>query len=126
MVKLFRVVIPVSDIEQAATFYYKVFGIQGKRISSGNHFFDLNGCSLVCYDPLANGDRLGQGWLHHEKQHICFSVKNLDSTYIRVKNLPDAELDSEIQVVAGERLFYARDPFGNPICFVDEKTVLNN
>jgi hypothetical protein len=23
----------------------------------------------------------------------------------------------------GEKSFYARDPFGNPICFVDEKTV---
>jgi uncharacterized glyoxalase superfamily protein PhnB len=23
----------------------------------------------------------------------------------------------------GERLFYARDPFGNPICFVDEETL---
>jgi len=23
----------------------------------------------------------------------------------------------------GETLFYANDPFGNPICFVDEKTV---
>jgi hypothetical protein len=23
----------------------------------------------------------------------------------------------------GERSFYAKDPFGNPICFVDEQTV---
>jgi hypothetical protein len=25
---------------------------------------------------------------------------------------------------SGERSFYAKDPFGNPLCFVDEQTVV--
>ncbi|MCB0283430.1 MAG: VOC family protein [Calditrichaeota bacterium] len=124
MAKLVKIVVPVSDIEQAAKFYFNIFGIKGSRVSAGQHFFNLDDCILECYDPLADGDSLGQGWMHHENQYICFAVKNLDATFIRVKNISDAELESEIhQKEWGERLFYARDPFGNPICFIDEKTV---
>lgn len=123
MAKLFRIIVPVSDIEQATTFYFKIFGVQGRRVSPGRHYFELDGCTLGCYDPLSDGDTLGKGWMHHENQHIYFAVKNLDATFIRVKNIADAELDSEIITESsGERLFYARDPFGNPLCFVDEKT----
>lgn len=123
MARLFRVIVPVSDIEQAASFYYNVLGVKGKRLSSGRHYFELEGCTLACYDPLSDRDNLGQGWLHHEKQYIYIAVKNLDATFIRVKNSA-AEIASEIKTMPwGERLFYAHDPFGNPLCFVDEKTV---
>ncbi len=43
--------------------------------------------------------------------------------------LPVSDMDraeefyTELLGFQGERLFYARDPFDNPICFVDEKTV---
>jgi catechol 2,3-dioxygenase-like lactoylglutathione lyase family enzyme len=124
MAKLFRVVLPVSDIELAADFYFQVFGVKGKRVAPGKHFFDYEGVSLSCYDPLANGDKLGQGWMHHENQFTYFSVKNLDALYFRLMKVPDAEIDSNIKEnEIGERLFYALDPFGNPLCFVDEKTV---
>ena len=124
MAKLFRVVLPVSDIELAAEFYFQVLGVKGKRISAGKHFFEYDGFTLSCYDPLANGDKLGQGWMHHENQYTYFSVKNLDTLFFRLLKIPDAEIDSNInENELGERLFYASDPFGNPLCFVDEKTV---
>ncbi len=124
MAKLFRVVLPVSDIELAAEFYFQVLGVKGKRISTGKHFFECEGFTLSCYDPLANGDKLGQGWMHHENQYTFFSVKNLDAIFFRLMKIPDAEIDSNIKEnELGERLFYVLDPFGNPLCFVDEKTV---
>ena len=124
MPRLIRIVIPVSDIEQAASFYFKVLGLPGKRVSPGRHFFELEGCILTCYDPLSNGDRLGKGWMHHEKQYVYISVKNLETQFIRFRNTTEAELDSDIHINKwGERLFHGRDPFGNPLCFVDEKTV---
>jgi uncharacterized glyoxalase superfamily protein PhnB len=42
----------------------------------------------------------------------------------RARNAGCQSLDDGIETRPwGERSFYARDPFGNPICFVDEKTV---
>ncbi len=97
MAKLFRVVLPVSDIELAAEFYFQVLGVKGKRISTGKHFFECEGFTLSCYDPLANGDKLGQGWMHHENQYTFFSVKNLDAIFFRLMKIPDAEIDSNIK-----------------------------
>jgi len=124
MTRLIRIVLPVSDIELAATFYFNVLGIPGKRIDKGMHFFKCGELALICYDPLPNGDKLGQGWMHHENQFTSFSVNNIEATFIRILNNPDAEVDSNIQENnLGEKLFYALDPFGNPICFIDEKTI---
>lgn len=127
MSKLIRVVLPVSDINLAEEFYTNILGVKGKRASAGKHIFNCEGVILVCYDPLSNGDKLGSGWMHHKNQFVTFSVKNLDATYFRFLKIPDVEIDSEIKKNSlGERIFYALDPFGNPICFVDEKTAFTS
>src|ERR1044071_9296561 len=36
---LFRVILPVSDIEAAASFYAHALGIPGDRVSGGRHYF---------------------------------------------------------------------------------------
>ena len=59
---LYRVILPVSDIEVAARFYSYVFEDAGERVSPGRHYFDCNGVILACYDPSADGDDVGQGW----------------------------------------------------------------
>lgn len=53
---LFRVILPVTDIEAAASFYARLLGIPGSRVSGGRHYFDCRGTILACYDPLADGD----------------------------------------------------------------------
>jgi len=124
MVRLYRVVLPVSDIDEASAFYGKALNLKGERISKGRHYFNCGGTALVCYDPLAEGDKLGQGWMHLKKQYFYFSVPNLEGAYVRVKNAGASNIDEEIsESPSGERLFHAADPFGNPIAFVDEKTV---
>jgi uncharacterized glyoxalase superfamily protein PhnB len=51
-------------------------------------------------------------------------VEDLEATLTRMRTLPGAHIDSEIEIRPwGERSFYARDPFGNPLCFVDETTL---
>jgi len=89
---LFRVILPVSDIEAAASFYARLLEMLGIRVSSGRHYFDYGGTILACYDPLA-------------EQAGCREL-----TGIEVRPW-------------GERSFYARDPFENPICFVDSQTL---
>jgi hypothetical protein len=40
---LYRVVLPVSDIDLAAKFYGYVFQDDGQRVSRGRHYFDCDG-----------------------------------------------------------------------------------
>jgi len=54
MPKLFRVILPVTDIEKARTFYGLVLGTPGERVSPGRHYFDCGGTLLACYDPVAD------------------------------------------------------------------------
>jgi uncharacterized glyoxalase superfamily protein PhnB len=92
-------------------------------VSPGRHYFDCGGTILACYDPVADGDGLGEGWRHHALQYLYFAVPDLEETLGRAR-AAGAAIDSEIETMPwGERLFYAKDPFGNPISFVDERTL---
>jgi catechol 2,3-dioxygenase-like lactoylglutathione lyase family enzyme len=54
--RLYRVILPVADLERAAAFYATVFGTPGVRVSPGRHYFDCGGTILACYDQVADGD----------------------------------------------------------------------
>lgn len=124
MARLYRVILPVHDIDRAATFYERLFGLSGQRVSPGRHYFDCGGTILACYDPVADGDPLGEGWRFHTNQYLYFAAPDLEATFARAQSAGCQELDQAIQQMPwGERLFYAKDPFGNPICFVDDKTI---
>jgi uncharacterized glyoxalase superfamily protein PhnB len=117
---LFRVILPVTDIEGAASFYARVLGIPGSRVSSGRHYFDCGGTILACYDALADGDSQQVG---PNPQNLYFSVEDLDGAHERARDAGCREL-TDIEVRPwGERSFYADDPFDNPICFVDSQTL---
>jgi catechol 2,3-dioxygenase-like lactoylglutathione lyase family enzyme len=119
-VRLFRVILPVSNIEAAANFYSGVLGIPGTRVSGGRHYFDCGGTILACYEPLADGDVQS---VRPNPQYVYFSVDDLEATLERVLAAGCRE-PTGIEVQPwGERSFYARDPFDNPICFVDSRTL---
>jgi len=122
-VDLYRVIQPVKDIEVAAQFYARVLGEPGERVSPGRHYFVCGATILACYDPVADGDGIGQGWRHHFNQNVYFATSGLEDALVRVRET-GGEIESPIETMPwGERMFYARDPFGNPISFVDSKTV---
>jgi uncharacterized glyoxalase superfamily protein PhnB len=117
---LFRVILPVPDIEAAASFYARLLGMPGSRVSSGRHYFDCAGTILACFDALADGDPEPVG---PNPQYVYFSVDDLDAAHERAREAGSQEL-TDIEVRPwGERGFYARDPFENPICFVDSQTL---
>ena len=121
--RLYRVILPVSDIELAAKFYSHVFEIDGERVSPGRHYFDCAGVVLACYDPLADGDDVAQGWRHHENQYIYFSVSDLEMIRGRIDEAGGHNLTDIETLPWGERMFYALDPLGSRLSFVDENTL---
>ena len=121
MIKLYRVILPVNDIDASTEFYTALLGIAGERVSPGRHYFDCGGTIMACYDPRADGDDWDAA---PNPDHVYFSVEDLDACFDRARNLPCMAIDQSIRVQPwGERSFYAKDPFGNPICFVDASTV---
>ncbi len=119
-VKLYRVILPVSDIERAQEFYSQLLGFSGERVSSGRHYFDCGGTILACFDPRADGDDFDA---RPNPDHVYFAVPDLEAVLARARTARCNAL-GEIKVRPwGERSFYATDPFGNKICFVDETTV---
>ena len=128
--KLYRVIIPVSDIEKAAEFYGRVFGTEGERVSPGRHYFDCGGVVFACYDPKADGD---PGEARPLPDHVYFSTDDIEGAYESCHaagaTIPDVIIAGVGAIGRietrpwGERSFYAADPFGNPLCFVDARTV---
>ena len=54
--RIFRVILPVSNIEGATVFYSAVLEQPGVRISPGRHYFGCGSVILACFDPRADGD----------------------------------------------------------------------
>ena len=121
--RLYRVILPVTDIERAVAFYGAVFETPGQRISPGRHYFNCGGTILACYDPVADGDDAEGGWRFHPFQYLYFAVADLEATLARVR-AAGGVVEGDIATMPwGERLFYARDPSGSQICFVDDRTL---
>lgn len=127
--RLFRVILPVSDIHRAAEFYAAVLGSPGIRVSQGRHYFDCGGVILACFDPKADGDGYEAA---PNPEWLYFAVMDIEKTYEACRAsgamfAPDDVHGDPAGKIArrpwGERSFYAFDPFGNKLCFVDEKTV---
>ena len=117
--RLFRVILPVADIDRAKAFYSALLGFEGERVSTNRHYWDCGGTILACVDPTA-GDRA----FRPNIEHVYFAVDDLDAAYERARDAGCSWLDDGAAERAwGERSFYARDPFGNPICFVDDGSV---
>jgi uncharacterized glyoxalase superfamily protein PhnB len=119
--RLFRVILPVSGIEEAAVFYSAVLEQPGVRVSSGRHYFGCGGAILACFDPRADGD----AWdARPNPDNVYFAVDDLDACYQRVSGRSNGSILRPIETQPwGERSFYCTDPFGNKLCFVDERTV---
>ena len=125
--KLYRIILQVSDLEQGAEFYSKLLGTEGRRIRGGfRHYFDCGEVILALVDPSADEDKA-----RPNPDNIYFSVNDLAAVHARAKELGclstgDVHGAPAGEIVTrpwGERSFYAFDPLGNPICFVDVTTL---
>ena len=127
--KLFRILLPASDIDVAVRFYQSVLDFDGIRVSDGRHYFDLGGTILACFDPRADGDGYDA---RPNTEYIYIAVDDLQKTFERCQSVQaqfaagdvgGAPLGAIAERPWGERCFYIKDPTGNPICFVDFDTM---
>lgn len=119
--RLYRVIVPVSNIELAQAYYAAVLEHPGVRVSPGRHYFGCGGVILACFDPRADGDP----WdATPNPDHIYLAVSDLEACYRKVSARPGGTVLEPIQTQPwGERTFYCADPFCNKLCFVDERTL---
>lgn len=123
--RIFRVTVQVPDIDMAERFYSSLLGTHGTPIRGGSrHYFD---CGPVILALLAPGDGVT---VQPSPNDVYFSVNNLSAVHARAAELGclaqgmvHDELAGSIVVRPwGERSFYAVDPFGNELCFVEAGT----
>lgn len=127
--RLYRVVVPVNDLDAAVTFYATLFDEAGFRVSGGRHYFSCGGVILALYDPRADGDdRVPRP----NFDHVYFAVEDLEAVHRRAQRVGGLSTETgdgrlPMGEIArrpwGERSFYMFDPFGNPLCFVDAASV---
>ena len=123
---LFRVMLEVSNLNAAVTFYSKVLGIEGRVLRGSRAYFDCGSVILAILDPTA-----GDVKPTPNAGDVYFSVKDLESFHARARELgclskEEVHDESAGDIVTrpwGERSFYVKDPWGNGVCFVDEKTL---
>ena len=124
--KLFRVTLEVSGLDEAATFYAKLFGIEGKRHPGARHYFDCGGVILAVIDVTQGGLTPTPG-----PKSLYFAVTDLDAVHARAKQLGalapytvhGQPASDAIKRPWGERSFYVVDKWGNDLCFVEEGTL---
>jgi catechol 2,3-dioxygenase-like lactoylglutathione lyase family enzyme len=118
-----------DDLESAERFYSALLGQSGERVSPGRHYFECGGVTLALYSPKADGDARAP---HPNFDHVYLAVDELEAVPARAKQLralSTATGDGGLPMGDittrpwGERSFYLRDPFGNPLCFVDSRTL---
>jgi predicted enzyme related to lactoylglutathione lyase len=129
MARLYRVILPVGDLESTLLFYSSLLDQAGMRISPGRHYFRCGDVTLALYSPRGDGDPREP---RPNFDHVYFAVDDLEAVFQRAEKTGGLSVESGDGKLAmgeiatrpwGERSFYMHDPFGNPLCFVDAATL---
>ena len=121
--KIFRLTLQVGDADRALDFYGKLLGVAGRKVGGGRVYFDCGPMILALLTPEGDAAPI--------PEYVYFATADLEAAHARATQL--GALSTELvhgesaaemrQRPWGERSFYAVDPWGNGLCFVDEKTL---
>jgi catechol 2,3-dioxygenase-like lactoylglutathione lyase family enzyme len=115
--RLYRVILPVGDIDAASRFYEALLGVSGQRVSPGRHYLETGGTILALVDPRADGQNRDA---RPNQEHVYFSTTELSQARTRAITAEPLDGPTEIRDMPwGERSFYLGDPWGNPLCIVE-------
>src|SRR5262249_61019063 len=74
--KIFRVTLEVTNLDEAAAFYARLLGGEGKRHPGGRHYFDCGGVILAVLDPTPGGVTPTPN-----PKSLYFAVEDLDAAH---------------------------------------------
>ena len=122
---LFRINVEVGNLDEAATFYATLLGVEGRRQAGSRVYFTCGAVTLQIVDVSATGAP------HPAAKALYFTVHDLDGVFARAQaldclsreNVHGAEGGGISVRPWGERSFYAVDHWANPLCFVEAGTV---
>ena len=120
--RLFRVALEVGDPAAAGRFYEALLGIAPRPVGGGRLYLDLGEVTLA----LIAADEVP----HEAPEDLYFEVDGVEAYHERAAELGclsagEVHGESGGQIVVrpwGERSFYAEDPWGNGLCFVERGT----
>ena len=122
MTKLYRVTLPVTNIDEATRFYRALLSHDGERMSAGWHYFDCDGVLLACYDARAEDDPAPPA------PHTAPVFLSTDELLAQLRQRALAHggrlIGEEISTLpTGEEGLTLQDPFGNALCLVKAGSV---
>jgi catechol 2,3-dioxygenase-like lactoylglutathione lyase family enzyme len=120
--RLFRINVEVGDIDRAAIFYSALLGLEARPQMGARVYLNAGAVTLQVVQVPAP---------HPAAKALYVAVGDLDALHARATALGCLSSDNVHGTPAGqpvvrpwgERSFYADDPWGNPLCFVDEGTI---
>jgi predicted enzyme related to lactoylglutathione lyase len=120
--RLFRLNIEVGDIDAAAAFYSELLELEGRPQMGARCYFRAGAVTLQVVEAEPP---------HPAAKALYFAVADIDAVHGRAAALGCLSGDVVHGTPAGaavvrpwgERSFYADDPWGNPLCFVEEDTI---
>ncbi len=100
------------------TFYAALLGQPGDRVSENRHYFD---CGIILA-IVGHSEAQTTHPFQPIPDYFYFAVDDLDASLQRAREA-GAVIERDIASYPwGERSFYARDPWDNRLCIVDEDT----
>jgi len=120
--RLFRLNLEVGDIDRAAAFYAELLGLEARPQMGARVYLNAGGVTLQVVQVPAP---------HPAAKALYFAVADLDAVHAKAAALGCLSGEDVHGTPAGaptvrpwgERSFYADDPWGNPLCFVEEGTL---
>ncbi len=124
--RLYRVTLEVGDGPRASAFYARLLGVDGRRASSERTYFDCGGVIVALVDVSPTGRAA-----RPHPEHLYFAVADVDAVHaiaaalgaLDPRDVHGAPAGDVTRRPWGERSFYALDPWGNHLCFVDATTL---
>jgi len=128
--RIFRFLVGARDLVTSQRFYERLLGVAGKEVAEGRVYFDCGSAILGVLDLSKRPPTEWQG----TTEAIYFATADLEDAFRRARELdclapgllhedPASPLGQIVVRPWGERSFYAEDPSGNSLCFVDETTL---
>jgi predicted enzyme related to lactoylglutathione lyase len=121
--RLFRTTLEVGDPDEASVFYRGLFGDRPRPVGGGRYYLDCGGVILALISTGQTPRAI--------PQQLYFEVEDLEAVHARAADLGALSAESVHgrpggEIVTrpwGERSFYAQDPWGNGLCFVQSGTL---